>query len=512
MTEKKNKKQLSDSPDEYKKFVTDKLSYLAPYLQRAAMGDFDKKINITKDEDEFTELAVSINLMIEDLEESRKENKKLLASLKGKVESRTQELTNSQLRYKSLIEASPDLVWEIDENDVFTFCSDTYKKVLGYSPKELVGKTVYSIMPREEVPGVKKEFEKIKKNPKRFVDLINKNVTKSGKVLILLSGGVPIIDRNGEYKGFRGIDKDITEKAKREAELAESKERFELAVKGANDGLWDWDMRTNKVFFSDRWKSMLGYKPNEIKNDFSEWEKLLHPEDKKRAQAYVDTYLKSKGALKFEHEFRLLHKSGLYVDILARATMQKDKNGEPIRLVGTHIDMTARKQYEESLKQSETRFRQLFDSMLSGVAMYDVRDNGKSFFFKDINHSAERLDKVLKKNVVGKKVEDVFPGVVDFGLLKIFFKVWKTGEPVNFPIKEYNDERISGWRDNYIFKLTTGEVVAIYNDVTTAKQAQSDLKQKLNDLERMNKLMVGRELKMIELKERFNESQDKKKK
>lgn len=128
--------------------------------------------------------------------------------------------------------------------------------------------------------------------------------------------------------------------------LKESGERFSLALRGANDGLWDWDLETDKVYFSPRWKSMLGYEEDELKNHLSTWTSLVHSDDKDRTLKKVQDYLDGR-ANSFEIEMRMHHKEGHEVFVLSRAFLLNRKSDDkPIRLVGTHVDITERKKSE----------------------------------------------------------------------------------------------------------------------------------------------------------------------
>ncbi|HEY3418062.1 MAG TPA: PAS domain-containing protein, partial [Armatimonadota bacterium] len=120
----------------------------------------------------------------------------------------------------------------------------------------------------------------------------------------------------------------------------------------------------------------------------------------------------------------------------------------------------------------EEQYQELFTNMPSGVAVYEARDEGNDFVFKDFNRSAERIEQIRKEDLVGKSLREVFPGVETFGLLAALKHVWETGHPLHFPAAFYQDERIQGWRDNYLYKLSTGEIVAIYDDVSERKQGE----------------------------------------
>ncbi len=146
--------------------------------------------------------------------------------------------------------------------------------------------------------------------------------------------------------------RDVTAQARAEEELRRSRERFALAVDGSRDGLWDWDVARAAVYFSPRWKNMLGYLDHEIGDRFEEWTSRLHPEDRQRALQTVDDYLHGR-LEEYSLEHRLRHKDGSYRWILARGVAVRDAFGRVSRLAGSHADVTARRQAEDDLRRAK---------------------------------------------------------------------------------------------------------------------------------------------------------------
>ena len=130
----------------------------------------------------------------------------------------------------------------------------------------------------------------------------------------------------------------------------------------------------------------------------------------------------------------------------------------------------------EGIKTNENRFKELFERISNGVTVYEAVNGGNDFIFKDFNKAAEKIEKIRKKDILGKSVLEVFPGIKNFGLFDVFKRVYRTGKPEKYPISFYKDDRISGWRRNSIYKLSSGEIVAVYDDITRQKQAEESLK------------------------------------
>lgn len=131
--------------------------------------------------------------------------------------------------------------------------------------------------------------------------------------------------------------------------------------------------------------------------------------------------------------------------------------------------------HEQQRQKSEQRLNALFENMSNGVAIYEASADGQEFFFTGFNRAAERIEAMSREQVLGKNVKSVFPAVETFGLLAVFRRVWASGLNEHFPLAFYDDGRVTGWRENYVYKLPTGEIVAIYEDITQRKQTEEAL-------------------------------------
>lgn len=253
---------------------------------------------------------------------------------------------------RTLVDQLPDFIYVKDREGRFVLNNLAHARLAGVEdPAVLVGRTDADVFP----PGLASQYAAddgaVVQRGEAVLDREEPVCDPAGRQRWVLTSKLPLRDAHGQVAGLVGISRDITERRRAEHALRESEERLELVVRGSRDGIWDWDLRTNEVYFSARWKSMLGYAETEVPNTFAGWRALLHPEDLGRAMHTLQRYFDGATAT-YELEHRLRHKDGNYRWILARGVVLRDAEGRPVRMAGTHVDLTERKQTEERLRQA----------------------------------------------------------------------------------------------------------------------------------------------------------------
>jgi PAS domain S-box-containing protein len=257
--------------------------------------------------------------------------------------------------------------------------------------------------------------------------------------------------------------RDVTAQKTMEQRLRENAARLELAVQAAHVGLWDWDLRTNQIFFSTEWKRQLGYEDHEIGKSISEWHERVHPGDRHRVLQTVQAFI-AKPWPNYTLEFRMRHKDGSYRWILTQASLIQDESGNSIRMLGSHVDITDRKREEEVRQSADRRRSAILESVSDAFVALD-----QDWRYTYVNRRAGEMFGRDPDDLIGKHIWTEFPAGAAHEFQRAYEK--SVSERIPVQLEEYY-QPWGRWYENRIYPSDDG--IAIYfTDVTDRKRAET---------------------------------------
>ncbi len=280
-----------------------------------------------------------------------------------------QKLRENEKTFNLAIQGAQIGLWDQDFITGIVNRNDQWAKMLGYDQSELENNLDFwkSHIHPDDLDLVINEAKKHEHGLTEYFKVQHRLKCKDGNYKWILNWGkISERDKKGNPLRALGIHLDIDDRIKVEENLKHSEQRLRYALEGTSDGIWDWNLRTNAVYFSPRYYTMLGYQPDEFLPSFENWRNLIHPDDVEKAErANLEAIEKLHP---FAIEFRMKKKDGNYIWILGRGKVaEKDEHGRAVRISGSHIDIDQRKLAEEKLKLSEENYRRFFEEDLSGV-------------------------------------------------------------------------------------------------------------------------------------------------
>ncbi len=269
-----------------------------------------------------------------------------------------EELTRSREDLRTTLNSLADGVIATDKNGIITKMNPVAEKLTSWSVEDARGKDLNNVFNVVNTATGQKETNSVQLVLKKGVvtELSNHRmlIDKNGIQYPIADSAAPIKNTEGEITGVVLIFRDMTEEYRIKEELRNSEERFKLAVEGSRDGLWDWDLVSNKAYHSPQYARMLGYEPSELPYTSKAWSDLLHPEDIDKAMHDVKKYLEGTKPY-YESTFRLRAKNGKYKWITGRGKALFNEKGKPIRFVGFNTDVTGQKENEKALLEAKEK-------------------------------------------------------------------------------------------------------------------------------------------------------------
>ncbi|HPR65291.1 MAG TPA: EAL domain-containing protein [Thermoanaerobaculia bacterium] len=291
------------------------------------------------------ELLISMNLMDEHIDAYQK------------VEEDRRE---SEERFRALFQNSKDVIWVLSREGRILQVNPSVTEVFGYPRDEMIQ------MPIHRLFADPKEGLDLNRKREEGESIVDQEVTlnhRDGRQRICLLSSNPRRNQSGEILEHQEIIRDITSWKYAQEALQKSEERYALAAQAAHDGLWDWDLDADQIYYSSRWCEILGVKEGDLEPRPSSWFNQIHSEDYPDFKASLQAHLISTQD-RFESEHRLKHCDGTYRWVRCRGSIVREADGRPRRLVGSLTDISTRKELEETLQN------QAFTDTLTGLANF----------------------------------------------------------------------------------------------------------------------------------------------
>ncbi|MDO9268155.1 MAG: PAS domain S-box protein [Methylobacter sp.] len=312
-------------------------------------------------------------------------------------------LRDSENRLNTILDSVEAYIYIKDCNYQYQYANKPVRQLFGQELEDIIGKTDSDFFNESSAAT-------LRENDRHIIELGQRiateeiNIDKINTVAnTYLSVKQPLRREDGSIYGLCGISTDISERKQMENALRESEFRWKFAVEGSGDGLWDWNVAEGTVFFSRRWKEMLGFTKDEIGNGLDEWKKRIHPDDKTDTLAVVQAHFDDETPV-YTSEHRVSCKDGSWKWILDRGiVVSRDAEGNPLRVIGTHTDISERKQMEEKLRDSDAFSISILNSLASQIAVLDAQgvivavNNAWRQFAKE-NHLSESSQNFLGFN------------------------------------------------------------------------------------------------------------------
>ena len=345
------------------KRISDPILLLTDKIEQVTRtGNYTVRVK-PQSNDEIGRLSVGFNKMME------------------QIQSRTESLDNAKEQLQTILDAVPGTISWIDSDLRYLGVNRSLAKVFNVKQEEFVGKRLGFMGSSPEFVQFVKEFFG-SENKQAYQEI---NAIANGKKYTHLIIG----QKYGNNKAAVFIGIDITKIKEAEEAIKRSEERLSLVVEASNTGIWDYDVLNDTVYFSPRWKAILGYTDNEIENTLQEWEKRLHPDEKNKIIRKFNDFIENpEGLLTFE--YRLKHKDGSYRWVSDRSAALTDDQGKTYRILGSIADITERKQAEEALREArdslEIKVAERTKELEKANEKLKELDRLKSMFLASMSH------------------------------------------------------------------------------------------------------------------------------
>jgi PAS domain S-box-containing protein len=362
---------------------------------------------------------------------------------------------------RTLIDTLPDLVWLKDPKGVYLACNHRFEQFFGASEREIVGKTDYDFVDKALADFFRDKDRAALERSTPSVNEEEITFAEDGHHELLRTTKIPMRDETGRLIGVLGIGSDTTQQKRASRALENSERQLRFVLEGSELGFWDWDITAGTVYRNERWATMLGYSHEEIQQTAQQWTDFVFPEDRTRAWDSIAAVLAGQSSM-HRLEYRMLRKDGSQVWILDQASvMERDAEGRPLRMCGTHTDISAIKAAEEELTQHRRHLEKLVDvrtqELRQAKEAAETANIAKSAFLANMSHeirtplhaingmthilrrsglTPQQADKLDKIDAAGRHLLEIINAILDLSRSK----------PANSPLRRFLCTSAPYWR------------------------------------------------------------------
>ena len=354
--------------------------------------------------------------------------------------------------------------------------SESFERITGYGQGDVIGVAAWkALVHRDDLPKVE-----------RYLGILVEGRAEALEFRIIRADGAarwmhvacrPVPDGRGSgVARLYGVATDISETRILRDTLREGEERWRFAIDASGEAVWDWNVHTNEVFSSDRWKEMVGMRDDEVASDFSDWDRRIHPDDQKRVHSEIRRYFRGETP-QFEAEYRVQAANGTVMWVLDRGKIVGwTQDGKPARVIGTRKDITRRKQIEEALEMSNTFLRDILESS-SAISIVSTDPDGNILFW---NSGAENLLGFKAEEMVGQRnIGDLYDPEdqeTQRGVTEMRERVLKQKRPISRTLQEIHKDGRRLWVKVTVAPRLDAQgnvkgLIGIGEDVTAQREA-----------------------------------------
>ncbi|HBM16057.1 MAG TPA: hypothetical protein DD381_06930 [Lentisphaeria bacterium] len=382
-----------------------------------------------------------------------------------------EELKESEKKYKTLVESTTDWIWEIDSNGKYIYSNQKVKDILGYEAYEILGKSPFDFMPEHEAEKNKNIFNNIVAEKSNIVNMENINLHKDGRLVILDTNGMPFFDKDGQFIGYRGIDRDITERIK----FKEERNRLAAIVDSSNDAIYSKTLDGTITSWNKGAEIIYGYSADDI---IGENVSILIPPENSIQMTGVIKKILSNGTVG-HYDTICTTKEGKLIEVSLTLSPVKDKEGCIIGFSSISRDISLQKKTERALQESEAKYAALFKGTPEGIIVADTQT--RRFYY--VNPAICDMFGYSEEEFLKLGIEDIHPKEdLELVLKKLDLQIRNIKNlALNIPCLRKNGTVFSS--DVNAVKTIINDkecVVGFFTDTTKQKQLKEELEATFN--------------------------------